>query len=237
MATVMNRPIGVIGAMQKEVDELREQMTDVSTEMIAGREYVRGLWEGRPIVAAVSGVGKVFSGICAQSMILRYAPRLIINVGVSGGLSPTLTIGDIAIADEVVQHDMDTTGLGDEPGLLSGINRVYLPCGAAYVRMLEQAADTLGLHHETGVIASGDLFVHTAEKKAWIRDQFGAISCEMEGGSIGTVCFVNGVDCCVLRAISDGGNESAATDFASSVRKASLAAQSVLYAFLRQLDA
>ena len=202
MNTVPQNPIGVIGAMQKEVDELREQMTDVTVDVIAGREYVRGLWEGRPIVAAVSGVGKVFSAICAQSMILRYAPRLIINVGVSGGLSPTLSIGDIVVADEVVQHDMDTTGLGDEPGLLSGINRVYLPCSPQY----------------------------TSEKKVWLREQFRAISCEMEGASIGTVCYVNGVDCCVLRAISDGGNENAQRDFTESVRQASLAAQSVLYA-------
>lgn len=237
MTTEQDRIIGVIAAMQTEADELREQMTDITTETIAGTEFVRGLWEGKPIVVAVSGIGKVFSAICAQTMILRYAPALIINVGVSGALSPTLSIGDVVVANEVVQHDMDTTAIGDEPGLLSGINRIYLPCSAQYVRLLEQAADSLGLRHETGVIASGDLFVHTEEKKQWLREQFRAISCEMEGGSIGTVCFVNGVDFCVLRAVSDGGDEDAPQDFTVSLRKASLAAQRVLYAFLRQLGA
>ena len=227
--------IGVIGAMQTEIDDLRAQMTDVTVQTVAGTDFVCGKWEGRRLVAAVSGVGKVFSAMCTQAMILTFSPDLILNVGVSGSLSPTLGIGDIAVADSVVQHDMDTTAIGDPPGMLSGINRVDLPCTARYVRLLEKAADSLGLHRETGVIASGDLFVHSAAQKNRIKDQFGAISCEMEGGSIGTVCFVNGVDFCVLRAISDGGNEDAPEDFASSLRKASLAAQNVLYAFLREL--
>ena len=229
--------IGVIGAMQTEVDDLRAQMTDVTVRHIAGTEFVLGQWEGRNIVAAVSGIGKVFSAMWAQTMILTFAPDVIINVGVSGSLSPTLGIGDIAVADNVVQHDMDTTAIGDPPGLLNGIDRVYLPCTERYVRLLERAADALELHRETGVIASGDLFVHSASQKNRIKEQFNAISCEMEGGSIGTVCFVNGVDFCVLRAISDGGNEDAPEDYTASLRKASLAAQNVLYAFLRELSA
>ena len=229
--------IGVIGAMQTEVDDLRDQMTDVSVRHIAGTEFVCGLWEGRRIVAAVSGIGKVFSAMCAQTMILTFSPDVIINVGVSGSLSPTLGIGDIAVAASVVQHDMDTTAIGDPPGLLNGLDRVYLPCTERYVRLLETAADTLSLHRETGVIASGDQFVHTAAQKNRIKELFRAISCEMEGGSIGTVCFKNGVDFCIVRAISDGGNEDAAADYTASLRKASLAAQNVLYAFLRELPA
>ena len=229
--------IGIIGAMQTEIDDLRAQMQDVTVQTIAGKEFVLGTWEGRPIVAAVSGIGKVFSAMCTQTMILHFSPSLILNVGVSGSLSPTLSIGDIAVADNVVQHDMDTTPIGDPPGFLSGIDRVYLPCTPSYVQLLERAADALGLHHETGVIASGDIFVHTTAQKNRIQEQFHAISCEMEGGSIGTVCFVNGVDFCVLRAISDGGNEDAAEDYTASLRKASLAAQNVLYAFLRELPA
>lgn len=227
--------IGVIGAMQTEIDNLRAQMTDVSVRRIAGTEFVLGKWEGRSIVAAVSGVGKVFSAMCAQTMILTFSPDVIINVGVSGSLSCTLGVGDIAVADRVVQHDMDTTAIGDPPGLLSGIDLVYLPCTEKYVRLLEKAADTLSLHRETGVIASGDQFIHSDEQKERITGQFNAISCEMEGGSIGTVCYVNGVDFCVLRAISDGGNEDADVDFAVNLRHASLAAQNVLYAFLREL--
>lgn len=237
MTTESYKTIGVIGAMKTEVDDLKAQMTDVTVQTICGMDFVCGLWEGRRLVAAVSGVGKVFSAICAQTMILRFSPDLIVNIGVAGGLSPTLGIGDVAIANAVAQHDMDTTGLGDEPGLLSGLNRVYLPCTESVVRAFEQAADALGLHRETGVIASGDVFVHTAQRKAFIREQFSAIACEMEGGSIGAVCFRAGVDFCIVRTISDGGDESAATDFAASMRKATLAAQNILYAFLRQLPA
>lgn len=196
--------IGIIAAMDLELNELKAAMADTETETVSGIEFVRGTVEGRPVVAAVCGIGKVYAAMCAQTMILRYAPDAIVNIGVAGTLTKDLGVMDIAIAGQVCQHDMDTSALGDPVGLVSGADRIYFPADPAIVGTLEQCADTLGFRHSTGTIASGDQFIHTPEKKQYLSEQFGAIAAEMEGGSVGQVCFVNGVPFAVLRTISDG---------------------------------
>ena len=196
--------IGIIAAMDLELNELKAAMADTETETVSGIEFVRGTVEGRPVVAAVCGIGKVYAAMCAQTMILRYAPDAIVNIGVAGTLTKDLGVMDIAIAGQVCQHDMDTSALGDPVGLVSGADRIYFPADPAIVGTLERCADTLGFRHSTGTIASGDQFIHTPEKKQYLSEQFGAIAAEMEGGSVGQVCFVNGVPFAVLRTISDG---------------------------------
>ena len=196
--------IGIIAAMDLELNELKAAMADTETETVSGIEFVRGTVEGRPVVAAVCGIGKVYAVMCAQTMILRYAPDAIVNIGVAGTLTKDLGVMDIAIAGQVCQHDMDTSALGDPVGLVSGADRIYFPADLTIVGTLEQCADTLGFRHSTGTIASGDQFIHTPEKKQYVSEQFGAIAAEMEGGSVGQVCFVNGVPFAVLRTISDG---------------------------------
>ena len=170
--------IGIIAAMDLELNELKAAMADTETETVSGIEFVRGTVEGRPVVAAVCGIGKVYAAMCAQTMILRYAPDAIVNIGVAGTLTKDLGVMDIAIAGQVCQHDMDTSALGDPVGLISGADRIYFPADPA--------------------------IVGTLEKKQYLSEQFGAIAAEMEGGSVGQVCFVNGVPFAVLRTISDG---------------------------------
>ena len=196
--------IGIIAAMDLELNELKAAMADTETETVSGIEFVRGTVEGRPVVAAVCGIGKVYAAMCAQTMILRYAPDAIVNIGVAGTLTKDLGVMDIAIAGQVCQHDMDTSALGDPVGLVSGADRIYFPADLTIVGTLEQCADTLGFRHSTGTIASGDQFIHTPEKKQYLSEQFGAIAAEMAGGSVGQVCFVNGVPFAALRTISDG---------------------------------
>lgn len=211
---------GIICAMQLEMDGLRAQMTDTVSETVSGIEFVRGTLCGAPVVTAVCGVGKVFAALCAQTMILRYAPARLINTGVAGSLSPALTIGNIAIARDVVQHDMDTSPLGDPVGLLSGINIVHIPADPALGEALEASASACGLTVRRGTIATGDQFISSGEQKSRIRDSFDAIACEMEGGAIGHVCYVNGTPFAVLRAISDGGDEEASMDYPTFARMA-----------------
>ena len=211
---------GIICAMQLEMDGLRAQMTDTVSETVSGIEFVRGTLCGAPVVTAVCGVGKVFAALCAQTMILRYAPARLINTGVAGSLSPALTIGNIAIARDVVQHDMDTSPLGDPVGLLSGINIVHIPADPALGEALEASAAACGLTVRRGTIATGDQFISSGEQKSRIRSAFDAIACEMEGGAIGHVCYVNGTPFAVLRAISDGGDEEASMDYPTFARMA-----------------
>ena len=117
--------IGIIGAMQIEVEALCAAMENTERETVGNMTFVYGDLRGKKVVCAKCGIGKVFAAMCAQTMILKYAPDCIINSGVAGTLSETLSIGQIALADQVVQHDMDTSALGDPVGLISGINVGY----------------------------------------------------------------------------------------------------------------
>lgn len=217
--------IGIIGAMALETDAIIAEMKNKEETLISGIRFVKGEWQGSEVVVATCGVGKVFAALCAQTMILKYQPDKIINTGVAGGLSKGLHILDVAIAEGVVQHDMDTSPLGDPPGLLSGIDQVALPADKKMAAAMERAAEALSFHTERGIIASGDQFIAEDAQRDRIRSLFGAICCEMEGGSIGHVCYVNEVPFAVLRAISDGDEGDATMDYPTFAKKA--AARSV----------
>lgn len=196
--------IGIIGAMDIEMDYIKSILDDVKISEISGIEFVCGKAYGKDIVAAKCGIGKVYAALCAQTMILEFSPEVVVNTGVAGALTGGLSVMDVVVADKVCQHDMDTSPLGDPKGLISGINRIFFECDSDAVSVLKKSVETLGLNLVMGTIASGDKFVADAALKADINKEFGAISCEMEGGSIGHVCFVNNTPFAVLRSISDG---------------------------------
>lgn len=225
--------IGIIGAMGVEIRALADMLESKTTETISGVEYMKGTIHGKEVVLAVCGIGKVFAAICAQTMILKYQPDVIINSGVAGTLSDELSIGDIAVSTHVVQHDMDTSPLGDPKGLISGINKIEFPADETLVDKFSNILEEKGINFKTGVIASGDQFLASKEKKNDIVQNFSAIAGEMEGGAIGHVCFVNNVKFCVLRAISDCADGTGAKDYTAFLEKAAASAVSVMDAFLR----
>ncbi|MBE6549673.1 MAG: 5'-methylthioadenosine/adenosylhomocysteine nucleosidase [Ruminococcaceae bacterium] len=216
--------IGIIGAMSVETDALKEQVKDAVSETVSGIEFVSGKLYGKDVVVAQCGIGKVFAAICAQTMIIRFGVDKIINTGVAGTLSDKLGILDIAVATEVVQHDMDTSPLGDPVGLISGINIVKIPASPSLSDEIAAAAESIGAKCVKGVIASGDQFINNKKRKNFIKSSFDAIACEMEGAAIGHVCYVNGVDFAIIRAISDNASGEADIEYPEMVRKA--AAQS-----------
>ena len=217
---------GIIAAMQKEAAGLLEKMQDKTETVIGGVTYTAGTLCGHTAVVAVCGVGKVFAALCAQTMILRFAPQCIINTGVAGSLSTALSIGDLVIADGAVQHDMDTSAVGDPVGLLSGINKIVLPTDRALTERLKAAAAAVGAVAHGGIVATGDRFVADAAEKRRIVGTFGAVACEMEGGAVAQACFVNGVPFALVRAISDDASGKAQVDypvFADAAAKNSIA--------------
>ena len=225
--------IGIIAAMDVEMKSLRSYMENTETEVISGIRFVRGTLEGKDVVTAVCGIGKVFAALCAQTMILHYQPQAIINTGVAGTLTDALTIGSIAVSSAVVQHDMDTSPLGDPVGLISGINKVELPADRLLTGQLSACAKVMGIKTATGVIASGDQFVASVERKAFIVEHFKAIACEMEGAAVGQVCYVNKVPFCVLRAISDSADGSSHMDYPTFVQMAAEQSVALLRRFMR----
>lgn len=225
--------VGIIGAMKIEVDALCDMMQDTTIEKIAGIDFHKGTLCGRSVVVAQCGIGKVFAAMCAQAMILTYAPAVIVNTGVAGTLTDRLSIGQVAIADRLVQHDMDTTPLGDPAGLISGINMVYFPTDPQASACLANCVAAEGVTYATGTIASGDQFIATQTQKNFIISTFdGMVACEMEGASIAHVCYMNQTPCAVLRAISDGGDDEAAMDYPTFCAHAAQVAIRVMVRFL-----
>ncbi len=227
--------IGIIGARDAEVAALKQKMNIESTEVVSGIEFCRGTLCGKSVVVAKCGVGKVFAAICAQTMILRYGVSALINTGVAGTLSDRIGVLDFAISSAVVQHDMDTSALGDLPGLISGINIVEIPAAKRLTETACRLAALQGNRCAEGIIASGDQFINNAEKKSWIRDTFGAIACEMEGAAIGHVCYVSGVDFVVIRCISDNASGEADMEYPELVGKAAVRSQKLVEAIVKEI--
>ena len=225
---------GIIGAMQVEIDALKQLIKNPTAETVSGVEFVRGQIGAQDVVVAQCGIGKVFAALCAQTMILRYGTDRVINVGVAGTLTESLGLLDIAVSDALVQHDMDTSPLGDPVGLISGINIVRIPASEELAQEMTAAAERLGLRTVRGVIASGDQFIADETRKRSIRDTFDAVACEMEGAAIGQVCYVNGVDFAVLRCISDNASEEAGQmEYPELCRRAAEQSQRLLLEFLK----
>ena len=195
--------LGIIGAMDKEVDALRQQMTDTEEKRAGFSRFTMGILWGERVCLAQCGIGKVHAALCAQSMITSFDVSAILNIGVAGALRPGLGIGDTVVADSAVQHDVDTSPIGDPIGMVSGPNIVHFPCDPVLSSLLKQAAEEAGLRWESGTVATGDQFIVGTEKKAWLSDTFGAAACDMEGGAIAQCCYETGVPYAAVRAISD----------------------------------
>lgn len=225
--------IGIIGAMEAETAAIKKELTNATEETVSGIRFWRGLWQSKEVAVATCGIGKVFAALCAESMILKYQPDCIINCGVAGALNPGYCLLDVVLAEDVLQHDMDTSPIGDPIGLISGINKIELPADPALNGALKKAAEALGVPVHLGRIASGDQFIADEEKKAFIRGAFGADCCEMEGAAIGQVCYVNDVPFAILRTLSDGAGSDASMDYPAFAAKAAAQSIDILRKFLQ----
>lgn len=207
--------IGIMGAMQAEVDSLIREIKDLKLEKVCGYEFATGKIGHSDVAVVKCGVGKVNAAVCCQTMIMTYHPEVIINTGVAGSLSPKLDILDVAVATDAVQHDYDTSAIGEPNGALSinGELVTYLPCDADWREKLLAAAERAGVKAIPARIASGDQFISRGEDKRRIVERFGAEACEMEGGAIAQTCYLSGTPCAILRAISDSTDENHSMEF------------------------
>ena len=229
------KKVGFICAMDCELDAVTKLFSDLTVKKYGSIDFFCGKICGIEAIAAKCGVGKVFAAICAQTMILGFSPDLIINTGVAGNLSDSLRIGDIALSSAVVQHDMDTSPLGDPVGLISGINKIELESDIPSAIVMSHCLDTIGINNSIGVIASGDQFIASPEKKKQIKENFGAISCEMEGAAVGHTCYANGVRFLVVRAISDDADNSSPDDFPAYCVKVSETSSRAILEFMKMI--
>lgn len=216
----------LICAMDSEADGFRALLTGRKDEVCSGMTFSSGLLQGVPVTVVKCGVGKVNAALCAQTALLRYSPDAVINVGVAGGVGHGVVTGHVVIGSETVQYDFDLTAIGEEDGL------VY-PCDKTLAEALYQAARTVLPDERVslGRIATGDRFVGDSVTCARIRDHYGSLACEMEGGAVAQVCAVSGVPCGVLRAISDNANEHSEVDFPTFLASAVADTEKILLAY------
>jgi len=206
--------IGIIGAMDVEVDGIKNNIENCKTEEISGIKFCYGKIYGKDVVIAKSGEGKVNSAITTQTMIIRFKPDFIINSGVAGGLHSKMKVMDIAIADAVCQHDFDISPLGYKPGYIPQVEQVEMKCAQNLNIVLENCAKKMcDSEFYKGIIASGDQFIASDEQRNKIKNTFGAIAAEMEGASIGHVAYMNNVSFSVLRVMSDNASGESNIDF------------------------
>ena len=205
--------IGIIGAMRPEVESIISALDEAECTTVSGIEFYTGRLFDKRVAIAQCGIGKVFAAICAEAMILNFSPRLIVNTGVGGAVSSELRPLDIVIASRLVQHDMDTSPLGDPVGLISGINRIYFDADSRATDILLSSARALGARVSVGTVATGDKFISSYEDKVRLSLLFSADACEMEGGAIAHCAFVNSVPFAVVRAISDSADGKAEMDY------------------------
>lgn len=197
--------IGVICALQIEVDGLKALMQNPEIKEKAGLTFFSGKIYDKDVVLLECGVGKVNAAAGTQAMIDLYQPDLIINSGIAGSLTKNLTVGDIVISNDCVEHDFNCMELGEPRGQLWFPNekRIAIPADAGICEKLAECCQNLGVHVLIGRIATGDIFVSYRAKREFIAYEFDALCCEMEGGAVGHVCYMNKVPFAILRSISD----------------------------------
>lgn len=205
--------LGIIGAMDVEVDAVKSRIKNKTSAVIAGVEFVCGFIENVAVCAAQCSPGKVNAALCTQAMIDNFDVDSIINVGVGCSLSDKVVIKNVVIATDVCQYDIDITALGEPKGFINGLNTVYVKADEKISERLARSAINSGEKIHRGTVASGDTFIADSNMKALLAREFGAICGEMEGGAIGHTCAANGIPFAVIRCISDGGDEGSLLDY------------------------
>lgn len=216
------RCIGIIGAMEVEVAELKDRMQEVTITRKASMEFYEGFLSGKKVVVVRSGVGKVNAGICAQILVDEFAVEVIINTGIAGSLNKDVNIGDIVVSTDLVHHDMDAVGFGYPKGQIPQMDQFSFQGDEALRRLAVQVCREVNPEIQVfeGRIASGDQFVSDQAVKDRIAKEFGAYATEMEGAAIGQAAVLNGVPFLVIRAISDKADGSAHVDYPVFEREA-----------------
>lgn len=189
--------IGLAYALEGEIRSILHTTSARLLERVSGV----AVYEIEPdLLAYVGGVGKVNAAMSAQLFIDRYRPDWIVNAGVAGSFLD-LPIGTVVLASDFVQHDVDTTAMGDPIGLVSTVNQVSFPTSEP--ERLDGILTRLGVEHRLGRVATGEVFMTKGDRADWVSATFSPTLCEMEGGAIAQVCLRGGVKFTALKSVSD----------------------------------
>ena len=231
--------LGIIGAMDEEVAKLKEKMEQVHIIEKAGMQFYRGTLCDREVVVVKCGVGKVHAAMCTQAMIDLFPVDGIVNTGIAGSLNADINIGDIVLAKDALEHDMDVSALGYAPGInpdLKDDENIF----KTDEKMLELALTAakraeLSIKVFTGRVVSGDQFISSKEVKDRLIKEFQGDCAEMEGASIAHGAYLNGIPFVIIRAISDKADDSAEMDYPTFEKAAALHSAKLVEAMMPRI--
>ena len=207
--------IGIIGAMELEVESLNSEMTVSKVEKKTGMEFFEGTLNGADVVIVRSGVGKVNAALCVQLLADLFRVTHIINTGVAGSLNAKLDIGDILISTDALHHDVDATIFGYQPGEVPQLGRREFPADARMAELAKAACEKVNpdIHAVLGRVVSGDQFISSKEVKSRLIELFAGDCAEMEGASIAHGAYLNEIPFVIIRAISDKADDSSEIEY------------------------
>lgn len=214
--------IGIIGAMEQEVSQIVEAMTDATVTTIAGMRFNSGKFCGKDVIVVKSGVGKVNAAICAQILVTNFHVDTVINTGIAGSLKAEINIGDVVLSTDALQHDVDATNFGYELGQIPGMKISTFKASETLIEKAEAACkrETPDIGVFKGRVVSGDQFISDKATKERIVNNFSGYCTEMEGAAIAQVAHLNEVPFLIIRAISDKADDSASMDYNEFEKKA-----------------
>lgn len=210
------KKIAIIGAMDEEVSILKCRMQQSEVKTIASMEFCEGILMDKKVVVVRSGIGKVNAAVCTQILADRYQVDAVINTGVAGSLRNEIDIADIVLSTDTLQHDMDATGFGYEPGVIPRMDQSVFRADEGLLSLAKEVCGNVipevGIH--TGRIVSGDQFISDTDKKKWLAEFFDGYCTEMEGAAIAQAAYLNNIPFLIIRAISDKADHSAEMNYA-----------------------
>lgn len=214
--------IGIIGAMEEEVNRLKEAMAGTEIISKASMDFYKGVLCGKDVIVVRSGIGKVNAAVCTQILADVFNVGAIINTGIAGSLNNDINIGDIVLSTDTLEHDVEASEFGYEPGQIPRMDVLSFRADeklidAAYNACREACPD-IGVFK--GRVVSGDQFIADNEKKDNIKSKFGGYCTEMEGAAVGHTAYLNQIPYIVVRAISDKADNSASVDYPTFEKKA-----------------
>lgn len=211
------KKIGIIGAMELEVEELKASLTEVNVTSKAGMDFYAGKLNGTDVVVVRCGIGKVNAALCVQILVDLFDVTHIMNTGVAGSLNAKLDIGDILVSVDAIHHDMDVSPLGYELGVVPQMDCSIFKADEKLADLAIAACNKVNpdIKAIKGRVVSGDQFIAGKEIKEKLINVFAGDCAEMEGASIAHGAYLNQIPFVIVRAISDKADDSATMDYPS----------------------
>ncbi len=199
--------IGIIGAMEVEINYLREKMENLQKTEAGSLLFESGKLNGVDVVLVRSGVGKVNAALCAQRLILQFECTHIVNTGIAGSMAAGLKIMDFVVSSDAVYHDVNAVGFGYKLGQVPQLDTFSFPADRKMIDAVKKgfASTQLSKGHNMieGRIATGDQFISDKNVKAQINADFAPGCVEMEGAAIAHACYLNKIPFVIVRCMSD----------------------------------